>query len=421
MNQHNRCTWLCGAGDFALAADAPPLPPFARPVLDFLEALSFSLLGSKALREYPDIAAFAFFCRRGNLEQLRKEYTPDAPKGQGDGPQAHRIGRGMAFHIAPGNVPLNFAYSLAAALLAGNSSVVKASSRDFPQTRLICEAMAALLDPPASPHHPLLPYVNVIAYPRELQELTQELSALCDLRIIWGGDETVARIRQAPLSPRAFDVTFADRYSLLVLRASALPDMDKKQLEAVAQGFYNDTFLTDQNACTSPRLLYWLADPGDAPSWEQTRAAQDRFWEAVRRYAAPRYPLQSVVAVDKLTAFYEAAIRLPGVYRPDNPDNLITRIGVRELTPQVESIRCPGGCFVEYVDTDLKALVPVVSPKFQTLTYLGLDPLELRRFVLSHGLRGIDRIVPLGHSMDFSLTWDGYDLIRTLSRQVEAR
>jgi len=32
---------------------------------------------------------------------------------------------------------------------------------------------------------------------------------------------------------------------------------------------------------------------------------------------------------------------------------------------------------------------------------------------------GIDRIVPIGATMDFSLIWDGRNLINTLSREVE--
>lgn len=43
---------------------------------------------------------------------------------------------------------------------------------------------------------------------------------------------------------------------------------------------------------------------------------------------------------------------------------------------------------------------------------------ELESFVLENQLYGIDRIVPIGHITDFDLVWDGYDLIRTLSRVV---
>lgn len=33
-------------------------------------------------------------------------------------------------------------------------------------------------------------------------------------------------------------------------------------------------------------------------------------------------------------------------------------------------------------------------------------------------LRGIDRIVPIGQAMDIGATWDGCDLVRTLSRVI---
>ena len=53
-----------------------------------------------------------------------------------------------------------------------------------------------------------------------------------------------------------------------------------------------------------------------------------------------------------------------------------------------------------------------------SLSYLGLEADTLRRFVRDHRLTGIDRIAPVGATMDFALTWDGIDLIRTLSRSI---
>lgn len=62
-----------------------------------------------------------------------------------------------------------------------------------------------------------------------------------------------------------------------------------------------------------------------------------------------------------------------------------------------------------------------MDEKYQTLGYYGCDKEALRSFVVSYGLRGIDRIVPLGHTADFSLVWDGRDLIRELSREIGAK
>lgn len=378
-----------------------PLRPFAPEALDFLSALSAALLKDREAKAYPGVITFAYFCRKAHLARLEEEYA-----GRLDG----RLGRGVVFHIAPSNVPINFAYSLTAALLSGNGSVVKASSRDFPQTRIVCRAMEKLLteDFPA-----LAPYVCVVTYPREAQEVTEAFSARCHARVIWGGDETVRRVREAALPPRAVEVAFADRYSLLCIRPEAVLALSAEELERLAKDFYNDTYLTDQNACTSPRLIYWVGE-GDS------REASERFFRAMGAYARQRYELPAVTAVDKLTAACRAAMKLEGAEIIPGPDNWVTRVRVKALCPELYELRSPGGFFLEYAAPTLDALRDFVTPRVQTLSYLGLSPEELSRFVLENGLTGVDRIVPVGHTMDFSLVWDGYDLIQTLSRKISA-
>ena len=50
--------------------------------------------------------------------------------------------------------------------------------------------------------------------------------------------------------------------------------------------------------------------------------------------------------------------------------------------------------------------------------YYGIDPEEIRTLVDQYHMAGVDRIVPVGESMAFSLVWDGIDLIRTMSRCI---
>lgn len=118
MSRNEPYTRLCG-GDWQ---SARPLAPFDGGVMAFLSDLGAALIAGREARAYPDVVAFGFFCRRANLEALAREY---------EGAVSDRLGRGLSFHIAPSNVPVNFAYSLAAGLLAGNACVVKASSRVF--------------------------------------------------------------------------------------------------------------------------------------------------------------------------------------------------------------------------------------------------------------------------------------------------
>jgi hypothetical protein len=52
-----------------------------------------------------------------------------------------------------------------------------------------------------------------------------------------GGDATIATIRKQEIPPRAFDVCFADRYSLAVLRSSEVLKLDEAGLAKLAEAF----------------------------------------------------------------------------------------------------------------------------------------------------------------------------------------
>lgn len=394
---------LCGTLPAAdTLRQTAPRGLFDEMVCAFLEELSAALLRDKNVRAYPDVVAFAFFCRKANLAALAKNYEQEAKR---------RVGRGLLFHIAPSNVPINFAYTLVQGLLSGNLNIVKASSKGFAQTGIVCAAISALL---AEERFAVLrPFVCVVEYDRNRQDVTEYFSSLCSARLIWGGNATIEAVRRAPLAPRAFDVTFADRYSLAVLDAEAvLAQNEQDGLKRLAQDFYNDTYLFDQNACTSPRLVYWLGES------EQVKKAQELFWMAVHENIRERYHVEPVVAVDKLTAMYRSAIDLADSHFMPMPDNRVNRVEISKLSPALPDYRAVGGLFHEYVDTDLEALAEIVDERYKALSYFGCDKQALRDFVVSHGLRGIDNIAPVGKAADMDLIWDGYDLMLTLSRII---
>ena len=396
-------TTLCG--DIRSAVVAKPLQPFSDIIIEFLAAVSKTLMSSPFARKYPDVTTFGFFCREGNINRIKSSYN---------GKVDNRIGRGLIFHVAPSNVPVNFAYSLISGLLAGNVNIVKASSRDFEQTRIICNFFKQVLK--QDRFEPLRAFITVVMYDHDRQDMTEYFSSRCNVRIIWGGDRTIESVRRAPIPPRSFDVTFADRYSLAVINPVKLIEIqdDKKALQTLAQNFYNDTYLFDQNACTSPHLIYWFGDKAS------TYKAQNIFWTAVYENIKDRYIVEPVIAVNKIVAAERTAIAIPGSISVKGTDNRIVRVEVPELSYQMPKLREAGGFFHEYCSSSLEELAPVIDEKYQTLSYFGCDPIELRNFVLARGLKGIDRVVPIGHTTDWMMTWDGYDLIETVSRDIIA-
>lgn len=377
-------------GDAAILekmASLPPRPVFDPAALAFLESLSAGLLRDPGIRRTPDIMTFAFWCRRASLLEQRRLCADTAS----------RWGRGLALHIAPSNVPILFAYSLAAGLLAGNANVVRVPSAPFPQVDRLCAALTGTLA-----GSELKDSVVCLRYDRS-SAMTAHLSRLCDARLIWGGDETIRAVRGLPPKPRAVDVCFADRYSLCVIRSEAY--LAEKDKAAFARRFYTDTYLSDQNACSAPQVVLWLG--------EAVREARDAFWPALAELVRRDYALPPVRAVAKREAFLCCAALHPGVRLAGN-DNGMVRVEVPELFPELMDFRAGSGFFFEMAGT-LADLTPLAGEKCQTLTQCGVTPEEFRRFLETVRPKGIDRIVPVGSAMDFSLIWDGYDLIAELS------
>jgi hypothetical protein len=377
----------------------PATKPFSEDAFSFLNTFSHEL-AKEDTRSYPELAALAFFCRKASIAGLQKKYN---------GGHAFRLGRGIIFHIAPSNVPLNFAYSLVCGILSGNSNIVRVPSKEFEQVDMVCEALKRIQL--SGSHGSVTKRIVLVRYDKQ-SAATGYFSSICDVRIIWGGDETIAQVRKNPLPPRAFDVSFADRFSLCVINADAY--VNETDTVRVAAGFYNDTYLYDQNACTSPHLITWLG------SKENVEKSKKIFWNELYKIIAIKYhSIQPVIAVDKLTAFYTQASAQDRLKKIVTDDNAIWRIEMDSLPADIDKYRCSSGYFSEYHLTSLSELGSIINRSYQTLAYYGITKEELESFMKQFLPSGIDRIVPIGRTADFSLVWDGFELITTLSRTIE--
>ena len=121
------------------------------------------------------------------------------------------------------------------------------------------------------------------------------------------------------------------------------------------------------------------------------------------------------MSVDKLIAFYRQAACME-IIAEKMPDNIIVRAELKELPLNIEDFRCRCGYFSEKTITSLNDIAPIVSIKYRTLSYFGFERDELVDFVKCNRFLGFDRIVPIGETTAFALTWDGYNLIDTFTR-----
>tara|TARA_Y100001970_G_scaffold289507_1_gene420126 strand:- start:13573 stop:14778 length:1206 start_codon:yes stop_codon:yes gene_type:complete len=399
MNDNINNIQFLNSSDYESLIELKPLPLFHDEIIEYLDNLSSEIKKDNKIRQYPDVATFAFYCRKANIMSLMKNFKHI---------QTINIGRGVVFHIAPSNVPVNFAYSLIVGLLSGNSNIVRVPSKKFIQIEIINNAIKRLYDKDVLRN--ISKRIILIRYEKS-NSATSMFSSLCDVRVIWGGDQTIREIRKIQLPPRAYDITFADRYSFCIINANQF--VKETQHKKIAEGFYNDTYLFDQNACTSPHLILWKG------SNNNVKKSKEKFWNALYIMVKKNYSIQPIISVDKLTNFYRQSINMQDIKFNPGKDNLIWRITLNSISDNIELYRCKGGYFPEYHIKDLKELSTVITKKFQTLSYYGFSKDELKKIIFELNPIGIDRIVPIGRTMDFSLVWDGYDLMSILSRKIE--
>ncbi len=369
------------------------LPIFSCKALDFFDCLSKKLMSNSKANDYPDVIAYAFWIRRASLKSAGIQYNAEGQK----------VGRGVAFQIAPSNIPVQFAVSMTYALIAGNASIVRISNKKFVQTDIICEAICEILQ---DTYPEMASYICIIQYDYN-DEITQALTDICDIRMIWGGNHTIEALRKVIIKPRCIDLGFADRYSIAVIDSD---DYLKEDICLVANAFYNDTYFSDQNACSSPRLVIWTGN--------KILKAKEIFWKALGEIVSKKYLMDPICSSEKLLKTAICAILYPGI-REVKKDNLLVRVELPFLYDNIMDLKGNSGYFFECNIYNLQDIVPIMKKDCQTITYIG-DNIEdaLRKIIYENGVKGIDRIVPVGHAADITFVWDGLDLPNVLSRQI---
>lgn len=377
--------------------------PFADGTLAFFSEVSTRLASNAATAAMPDVRALAFWMRRSHLVELKGQFQ--ALKAPG----TLRVARGCVFHLPPSNVDTIFMYSWLLAALSGNQNVVRLPSLRNEAIATMCQTLNDVLA--TTEFSQLLPAFAVVGYGHEA-EITAAISARADVRVVWGGDATVARIRSIPLPPRSVELTFADRYSLAAIEAGAYLGVDPRKRAQLVEDFVSDTFQFDQGACSSPQLVVWCGSPEDVDR------ASDAFFTAVAEAAARRG-----YAVDAGTATAQtlAAANLAA----DHVVRRCLRYG-RELMvveidgpPDLARDHVGGGYLLSLRLGALADLAPFLTRSDQTVTQFGFGEAELVDFAGRAGRSGgIDRIVPFGQALTFDRFWDGYDLLDAFTRAV---
>ena len=226
-----------------------------------------------------------------------------------------------------------------------------------------------------------------------LDDVTAALCLSCDLRIIWGGDESVRTIRRHPIRPSARDITFPDRHSFAVICADTYAQLAATDRRRVAERLYNDIFWFDQAGCSSPRWLLWVAD--ESHLLGPLRHDLAGHLQAV--IETKHYRVETGMAIEKLVSTYgemmaghlgemrRVSNELTTVWA-DDPDDLPRRY-------------LGAGVVAEARISSLRDIAAMVRRADQTIVHFGFSVDEMVELADLVNGRGVDRMVPLGQAL----------------------
>ena len=386
-------------GNLEIASSQNVWKPFDARVCDYLAQLSRRIFSLPDIHELPGLVSLAYWIRPSAIHRLTQRHDDEN----------YLIGRGMAFHIPPSNVPLNFAYSLFCGLLSGNSNVVRLSSTESIEATALVELMRILHDEESL--HEVSARVCLIRYEHD-DSITRTLSIKSAARVIWGGNETVRRIRGIETAPRSVDIVFADRVSAALLQSSRVEELSSDGLLQLVDNFIADGYTFYQNACSSPRLVIWHGTINSVAN------ASSLFWQQLEHRLKLR---ETISAAHHMLRFIELCEYLS---QHDINGQLVSVVGGATRIELVEGddwrdfSKLRFGTFIEVMISDVEQVERFVSNKVQTLGYFGYTASEMVELITRLSIDGIDRVVPIGQALNFDTLWDGYDLIRMLTRTV---
>ncbi|CAE6810007.1 hypothetical protein R69927_00138 [Paraburkholderia domus] len=386
-------------------ASAPGSQPFADSRVAFVAELSRRILTDRAFREHPELMAMAHWFRQANINTLGSDFL--------DGQEGDKVfaRRGVVFHIAPSNVDSVFIYSWLLSLLCGNANIARVSRRRSAQMQAFFAVAASLLQQEV--FRPLRDANLVLSYDHDAG-ITERISSHCHLRVVWGGDHTIAGIRAVPLPPLAAELVFANRFSMAVLNSEAMLSLDAAAMAHLAQRFYNDAFWFNQQACSSPRVVIWTGTEAASTT------ARSKFWPALAEQVGLHRPENLPAQVmDRATTLFRVAHGHSDARAETQPGAMPSRIWIGRLNEVDRASHEGNGLFIETNIPDLASLNDLLSSRDQTIAHFGFDRNDWLALLPSLPPHAADRIVPVGNALTFSPVWDGVNLLRSFTREIQ--
>jgi len=377
-------------------------------ILDGFEAWS-AALGERETTNIPGVQFLRMWLRRGTLEPiLSRELGGGSICGDWMKDGSARLKAyplGIVGHWPAGNIEVQPMLSMTCALLGGNASLVRVPRGLYEPTRLIIEK----LEHSDNAGH-LTGRIRMLVFDHTRTDLQEMMARCVDGAMIWGGEEAVLYVRSLPFSHWTRLAIFGPRISVAAMDASSWFNVETQ--EAWSRRIARDVWQFDQQACSSPQVLFLERKTGHSSS-EFVQSLKKAFES--ENQAHPRQTifaaLTTVICQARASWLLDSAAN--SAIFTQGPDWTILLGSGTEIPKPTQ-----GRTLTVLEVDDLFGAIGKLDGNVQTLGLALADPEQETMLASLAARRGIDRIVKLGRMHVFAPPWDGLDLIRPMVRMV---
>lgn len=150
-----------------------------------------------------------------------------------------------------------------------------------------------------------------------------------------------------------------------------------------------------------------------------TTSQKKKFWKCLDNLVREKYKPPSISVIDNSSRAISDLMVSKNIKSFKKFNKSLYVISMNNLRKDSLMQKTKWGFFYECQIKDLNELKFVTNKKLQTITYFGFSKSFLRSFFNKNNFHGIDRVVPFGQGLNINLIWDGYNLDKILSREIE--
>ena len=316
--------------------------------------------------------------------------------------------RGLVCHWLAGNVQILGMFALVQCIISKNVNLLKVSSRDdgvftdilneFKGVSYTTEAGHTILG------EDLLKTIAVVYFNRYADKLGEEMSKQADVRIAWGGRESVETVSGYPARYDAETVIFGPKLSYSVIAKEELSSV--QEAKKLARKVSVDVSVFDQTGCASPHNLY-IEEGGIVSPEEFCDILGDSMQKTELQIPKPLMSPEQVSQIHSIRGVYDFKGTVKG---SENMSWTVLLDDLDEIDKPVYS----RVLFVHKVMSIFDSL-KYIDENTQTIGIAAPTEKALA-FATEATKRGVMRLPLIGRMLNFEMPWDGIFLFDRLVR-----